>query len=81
MPKKVNVLIFQVYVQKGQFRKRKSSLTMFLSSLVFIFSSPNKKSLKFYDYNISRHGALGFFSTIAPLLPLPVQNPLDHVNG
>jgi hypothetical protein len=58
MHKRANMLIFQIYVQKGQFNKRKFK---FDHVLVFIFSSPNKKSLKTYYYNSSRHGAFVFF--------------------
>ena len=56
--------LFWIYVQKGHFWEN-SSLIIFLSSLVFIFSAM----------------APLLFSTRAPLLPRPPQCPLDHVNG
>jgi hypothetical protein len=70
---------FLIYTQKGNFEKT-SSLTILLSSLVFIFSSPNKNSLKMYYNNIFLPWA-PTFSTRVPLLPLLLQNPLDHVSG
>jgi hypothetical protein len=60
-----------------------SCLLLSSSSLVFIFSSPKEK-IKFHHSlhynNILYHGPLPF-STRAPLLPLPLQNMLDHVSG
>ena len=41
---KVNVLIFFIHAQKSTFEENKSSLSILLSSLVFIFSSPKKIS-------------------------------------
>ena len=60
--------------------KKKSSLAIIVSSLVFIFSY-----LKFIFHknciitSFLCHGSLSF-STRAPLLPLPPQNMLDHVS-
>ena len=60
-------------------KKKKLSLTILLSSLVFIFSFPPKnKNIFPYHNNICPPWALPF-STRAPLLSLPPQNPLDHV--
>jgi hypothetical protein len=52
---------FLIYAQKGQFKRIKSSLTILLSSLLFIFSSPKNMSLKIYYTNIFCHGPLFFF--------------------
>jgi hypothetical protein len=75
--------------QKGSFfikkkrkeKKRKSSSTILLSSLVFIFASQNKVSSKIQLITTSLcHGPLPI-STREHFLPLPPQNPLDHING
>ena len=54
---------FFIYMsKKGSFEKKSSCLIIFLSSLVFIFSSPPKeKLLKIYYNNISLPWALAFF--------------------
>ena len=59
-------------------RKKRSSLTIPLSSLVFIFSSPKKTHSIFIITSFLCHGPLSF-STIALHLPLSLQNQLDHV--
>ena len=59
-PKSECVDLFFFNVQKGQFWKN-SSLTILLSSLVFIFSSRNYIPLSFYYNNISLPWALAFF--------------------
>ena len=73
------VLYIYMCPQKGNFEKEtnKPSLAMFLSSssiLQKLFHST------FIVTTFLCHGPLPF-STRAPLLPLPQQNPLDHVNG
>jgi hypothetical protein len=78
----VNALFFGlIYAQNEHFWTNGSSLTIPLSSIVFVSSSPHKKfhclHLVYYT-NISRPLP---FSTGAPLLSLPPQNPLDHVGG
>ena len=51
-------------------------------SLVFIFPSQKKISLKnYYNNNFFAMGTAFFFIIIAPLLSLPPQNWLDHVSG
>ena len=60
-PKSECVDVFLICAQKGQFQKN-SSLTILLSSLLFLFSSPNKISLKFYYNNNFCHAPpLAFF--------------------
>jgi hypothetical protein len=51
----MNVLIFLIYAQNGKFQKEKEkeSLTLLCPSLVFIFTSPKKNSLKKYYNNIT----------------------------
>jgi len=73
-----------IFLKKGNF-ERNSSLTILSSSLVFIFSSPppKNKNKNHYDFIITTffyHGPLPF-STRAPLLLFPSQNPLNHVSG
>ena len=79
--KRRNALIFSNICPKGALLKlqKESSLTILLSSLVFIFSSPEEISSKFYVNNILPW-APAFFSMRAPLLPLAPQNPLDHAS-
>ena len=50
-----------------------------LSCLRLLFP-PNKIHYKINTTTFLYHGSLTF-STRAPLLPLPTQNPLDHVTG
>ena len=50
-------------------------------SCLHILFPKSKNSFKFYHSNISLPRTLAFFSTKAHLLPLPPQNPLNHVNG
>ena len=79
MHQKVNVLIFLsicsewvilIFFQVDHF--------FVFSYLHFLFPSKNLiEKNKFHSNNLC-HGRLPF-STIAPLLPLPLQNPLDHV--
>ena len=55
---------FKYMSNKGSFEEKKkhSSLTMLLSSFVFVFLSPPKKiSSKFYFYSMSLPWALAFF--------------------
>ena len=66
---KVNVMIFFNMCSKRAILKENLK---FDHSLVFIFSSPKNISLRNYHNNV-------FFAM--GLLPLPLQNPLDHVNG
>ena len=78
---------FSYMSQKGSFaiyekkRKEKTSLTILLSSMISIFSSSKKNSLKICYNNIFCHGPLFFFLTKAPFWPLPLQDLLDHVSG
>ena len=69
-----------IYAQKGSFEKN-SRLTIPLSSLVFIFFPPKKfTKILLQQHFYSMHWPPAF-STIAPLLPLPLHNLLDHVTG
>jgi hypothetical protein len=84
--KEVNVLLWKK-VKKGQLLKggKKSGLTILLSSLVFVFSPLTKKNNDNNNYNftisiIPCHGPLLFWYE-STFLPLPHQNPLDHVSG
>ena len=52
----------------------------FVISYLHLLFLEKETSLKNYYRNISLPWALAF-STIAPLLPLPPQNLLDHVSG
>ena len=82
MHQKVNVLIFfNICPKKAVLKKSqiKSRLTILLSSLVFIFSSPKAISDIFIITTVPYHGPL-VFPTKASLLPLSLQNPLDYVN-
>ena len=79
MHQKVNVLIFLNICPKKVVLK-KMKFDHFLSSILFIFSS-QKNPLKCYYNNVSMPWAPCFFPTRASLLPLPSQNPLDHVNS
>jgi hypothetical protein len=60
--------------------KNKIQVWPFFCILLLLSSIPPKKSLKSYYKNISLSWALPF-STRPPLLPLPLQNSLDHVSG
>ena len=61
-------------------KKKEESMTVFLSFVVAIFSSSRERNHWKYILTISLdHGPL-HFCTIAPLLLLPLQNPLDHVD-
>ena len=75
---------FVKVVEKWQFWKKNKEKNLkfkFDPSLVFVFSSPTKNSWKNSLWLLFLcHGPLSF-STRAPLLPLPPQNPLDHVSG
>ena len=71
MHQKVSVLIILIYVPKRQFGK-KSSLTILLFALVFIFSSQTFFYRKFIRTRFLCHGPL-LFSTIASLLPPSLQ--------
>ena len=80
MHQKVNVLIFIIHAQKGQFGSppQKKSLTGLLLSST---SLPQKhNSLKCLLTTLLCHKPLPF-STKTSLLPLSSQNPLDHVSG
>ena len=79
-PKSECVDFFIIYVQKGSFEKKgkwSRSITLLLSLVLVFFPPPKKIIYVFFYNNISLPWALAF-STIAPLLPLPSQNPLDH---
>ena len=71
-----NICPKRVVLKEG---RKKSSLIFRLSSFVFT-SQKKKKPLNIYYNNIYLPWAPAF-STKAPLLPLPPQNPLDHVSG
>ena len=54
----------------------------YLSSMVFIFFlSPKKLHRKIYHNIISLPRTIALFSTWAPILLFPLQNPLDHVSA
>jgi hypothetical protein len=72
---------FNTWPQKGGFEKKKLSLThsIVVSCLHLLF--PKKTIHKKNHYNnISLSWDFAFF-TRAHVLPLPQQNPLDHVSG
>jgi hypothetical protein len=72
---------FFLNMPKNDSLKKFPSLTILLFSHAFIFFSLKKIQYKFIIIMIFLyHGPLPF-STWAPLLPLPQQNPLDHVSG
>ena len=52
MHQKMNVLFFQIFVQKGQFWKEKRKISKqiikFEHSIVFVFSSQKENSLEFF---------------------------------
>jgi hypothetical protein len=62
MHQKMNVLIFLYMPKNGNFENKiKSSLTILLSSLVFVFFPPKEISIKIYYSNISLPWALASF--------------------
>ena len=69
---------FLIYVHKRQFQKKNWPF------FCLLLSSSSLSQYTFHYKNILTiflgHRPL-CFSTIAPLLPLPPQNPLDHVSG
>ena len=72
-----NVLIFLYMPEKNNFEKKKAKYNY---SFVFILFSPRSISKVYIITTFMCHGSL-HLSTRAPLLPLPLQNPLDHVSG
>ena len=66
--------------KKAVLKRKENDQDRSLSCCLLSSSSsppPKKNHLCFFYNNISLPWALAF-STIAPLLPLPSQNPLDH---
>ena len=75
MHEKVQVLIFLIYMsKKGNFGED-------LFFCLLLSSSSLAPNFLFYYNNISMPWAPTFLFSRAPLLPLPPQNPLDHVSG
>ena len=75
---------FLIYVQKGHFGEVSSCLTFSPSSSLLSSYYENslaifKKQWKFIKTSFLCHDPL-IFATTKPLLPLPLQNPLDHDN-
>ena len=81
MHQKVNVLMFFFNICPNRaILNQNSSLTILLSSLVFISSSPKKKSSKIYYNNISLPRALTIFYHNTSFAS-PTAKPLVHVSG
>ena len=70
---KLNVLIFLLYIQNGQVN---SSLTINLSFLVFIFSSPKQFHKKSIVIVFLCHMPLGFFSYPSISFASPTAKPI-----
>ena len=66
--------------EKDSFERKKNQVWPFFDLFLSSSSLPPKKSLKCYYITISLSWALAFFYRNT-FLPLPPQNPLDHVNG
>ena len=74
---------FLIYVRKWQFWRGKKDFKFdhsFVFSCLHLLFLPKKFIWKTSIIIFLCHGLLSF-STRAPLVPLPPQNPLDHVNG
>ena len=78
MHQKVNVLFFSIYFQKVQFWGEIKN-----NFFDILLSSPSLSQKKYDKKSFMKmflcHGFLPFLIK-APLWPLPLQNPLDHVN-
>ena len=79
-PKSECIRLFLIYVQKGQFEKNNQVWSLFclvFSSLHILFPQQNHSNFIITIFLWMGHFV---FSTISPILPLPLHNPLDHAN-